>query len=112
MGNERLEIRSDILKIISSNEASRVTPFLSMIYLRLVRAPPQFWEQSNTLRFSEKREDSQRVTTAWAQLTALVKVSPGTARKALRWLHDQGVISYSTSNNEREIILSFEGILR
>jgi hypothetical protein len=112
MGNERLEIRSDILKKISSNEASRVTPYLSMIYLRLVRAPPQFWEQKNILRFTEKGLDKQTVTTAWAQLVALVKVSPSIARKALGWLHDQGVITYSTSSNEREIIISFEGLLR
>lgn len=110
MGNKRLEIRSDILKKVTSEEGAQITPYLSMIYMRLTQAPTEYWERENVMRFTERAEDEQTVTTAWAQLTALVRVSPDVVRKALEWLNDQGVVIYSTSRNEREIILTFEGL--
>lgn len=112
MSNKRLEIRSDILTKVTSDEAVEITPYLCMIYMRLVKAPPQFWERRDVMRFTEKAEKGRMITTAWAQLVGLVGVSSDVARKALEWLHDQQVITFSTSGNEREIILTFEGLSR
>src|SRR4051812_28006264 len=110
MGKEGLEIRSDILTKVTSEEAAEVTPHLSRIYLRLVNAPAQYWERENVLRFTGNVEGGRTVSTAWAQLVARVQVPPDVARKALEWLHDQGIIIFSASQNGREIILTFEGI--
>ena len=112
MSGGRLEIRSDILEKVTSAEATRVTPYLSMIYLRLVQAPPQFRVQKDVLRFTAAVKDGKTVMTAWAQICALLKVSQGIAKKALEWLHDQKIITYSSSPNGREIIISFEGLIR
>lgn len=111
MGHERLEIRRDILKKVSSAEGVRVTPKLSAVYLRLVRAPPHLWERDNVLRLTTVSQGGQTVT-AWAQLIALVKVSPKIARKTLSWLNQQELIKYSSTEDGREIIISFEGLFR
>jgi hypothetical protein len=110
MGGESLEIRSDILEKVTSAEAADVTPQLSRIYLQLVNAPARFWERENVLRFTDRADDTQTVTTAWAQLAAHVKAPPEVIRKALEWLHNQEVVTYSVLRNDCEIVLSFEGL--
>lgn len=110
MAGEKLKIREDILKKVSSTEASKVTPFMSRIFLRLVNAPPEFREGGNVLRFTTKAEEAQTVITAWAQIAKLAGVSPRVARKALAWLNDEGVMALTTSRKEEEIVITFEGI--
>ena len=110
MGGEKLKIREDILKKVSSAEASKVTQFMSHVFLRLVNAPPQFWEGGSVLRFTTIAEEAQRVNTAWEQIAQLAGVSPRIARKALTWLNEEGVIALTTLRKEEEIVITFEGI--
>lgn len=110
MAGEKLKIREDILKKVSSAEASKVTQFMSHVFLRLVNAPPQFWEGGSVLRFTTTAEESRTVTTAWEQIAKLASVSPRVARKALTWLNDKGVIALTLSRKEEEIVITFEGI--
>lgn len=110
MGGERLEIRSDILEKVTSEEAVAVTPHLCRIYMRLVNAPTQYWERENVLRFNGSVEGGREAATAWEQLAQFAMVSPGMAREALAWLNDQKVITLTTSREGREIVLSFEGV--
>jgi len=109
MGGERLDVREDILKIVTSEEAERVTRHLGGIYLRLVRAPSHLWERADVLRLSGEMRDGQQVS-AWAQFLALVKVSPRTARKAVAFLEREGVIAFYITEDRNEIAISFEGI--
>jgi hypothetical protein len=110
MGGQKLKIREDILKKVASAEASKVTPFMSHVFLRLVNAPPEFREGGNVLRFTTKAKDAQTVTTAWAQVAQLAGVSPRVARKALTWLDGQDVLTLTTSGKGLEVVISFEGI--
>jgi hypothetical protein len=110
MGGKRLEIRSDILEKVTSEEAVAVTPHLCRIYMRLVNAPAQYWERENVLRFTGSAEGGREVATAWEQLAQFATVSPGVARKALAWLNDQKVISLIASQEGKEISISFEGV--
>ncbi len=110
MGGEKLKIREDVLKKVSSSEASKMTQFMSHVFLRLVNAPPQFWEGGNVLRFTTIAEEARPVITAWEQIAKLAIVSPRVARKALTWLNDEGVITLTTSRKEEEIVITFEGI--
>jgi hypothetical protein len=110
VGSKKLEIRSDILEKVTSEEEADVTPFLNMIYLRLVNAPVQYWEGKNVLSFAGRAEDGRTVTTAWEQLAQLATVSPEVVRTALAWLNDNEVISLTTSQEGQEIVISFEGI--
>lgn len=109
MGAERLEIREDILRTVTSDEAARVTRHLSVIYLRLLRAPRHLWEREDVLRFAGELREGQLVS-AWDQLLDLVKVSPRTARKAIAFLHREGVIGFYTTDDRQEIVISFEGL--
>lgn len=110
MGGEKLKIREDILKKVSSTEASRMTQFMSHVFLRLVNAPPHFWEGGSVLRFTTIAEDARTVTTAWEQIAKLASVSPRVAKKALTWMSDEGVIALTTSRKEEEIVITFEGV--
>jgi hypothetical protein len=109
MGAERLKIREDILKKVTSEEADRVTRHLSVIYLRLVNAPAHLWERDDVLRLTGEVRDGQMVS-AWGQLLAIVKVSPRMARKAVDWLHREGIITFYTTGDRTEVVISFEGI--
>src|ERR1700749_965496 len=109
-GGERLKIREDILKKVTSDEASKVTPFMSHVFLRLVHAPPKFLEGGSVLRFTTIAEEARTVITAWAQIAKLASVSPRVARKAFTWLNDEGVLTLTTSRKEEEIVITFEGI--
>lgn len=88
----------DIIAAVSSPEADRITPLMSKIYLRLIQAPIELREAERQLRFAgEEREG--KWATAWEQLCRHLNVSSETANKALRWLHDQGIIGYSAFKN-------------
>ena len=92
------QLDGDAVSAVTSPEADRVTPLMSKIYLRLVSAPPKFWERQGVLRFeSESREGKQ--VTAWIQLRELLGVASATASKALAWMHEVGVIGYFAGKN-------------
>jgi hypothetical protein len=92
------QIDRDILAAITSEEADAVTPLMSKIYLRLVNAPGPFWEREGVLRIeAELREE--KLLKAWSVLCDLVGVSSATASKALRWMHEQGIIGYFSGRN-------------
>lgn len=89
---------NDIAEAISSVEADKVTPLMSKIYLRLKTAPAHLWERQGVLRFEgETRED--KWVKAWDQLCKQLRVSSETANKALRWMHEEGIIGYSAFKN-------------
>ena len=92
------QIDGDVIKAVASAEADRITPLMSKIYLRLVNASAQYWERDGVLRFeSELRDDGQ--ITAWKALCEVVGVASATARKALVWMHEQGIIGYFAGKN-------------
>jgi hypothetical protein len=92
------QIDREVVDAITSTEADQVTPLMSKIYLRMVSAPAEYWEREGVLRIeAEVRED--KVVKAWAVLCELVGVASATASKAVRWMHDQGVIGYFSGKN-------------
>jgi hypothetical protein len=109
MGDERLAVRKDILNKITSSEADRVTRLMSAIYLRLLRAPSHLWEGGGVLRLAGEMRGGQPVSPR-EQMMEIVKVLPGTARKALRWLDEEGVIALHAADGRDEIVISFEGL--
>lgn len=88
----------EVIDAVTSREADRVTPLMSKIYLRLVNAPAQYWEREGVLRFEAEMRDEERVG-AWDALCEVLGVASATASKALRWLHQQGVIGYFAGKN-------------
>jgi len=83
---------------LTSDEAGRVTSQMCKVYLSLLNAPAGCWEREGVLRFAgEERGD--RWTTAWEQLVALVGVASATARKALKWMHEEGIVGYFAGKN-------------
>ncbi|MCA1568676.1 MAG: hypothetical protein LC803_24120 [Acidobacteria bacterium] len=92
------QIDREILSAISSAEADQVTPLMSKIYLRLVNAPDKYWEREGVLRIeAEVREE--KLVKAWSVLCEMVGVASATASKALRWMHEQGIIGYFSGKN-------------
>ena len=92
------QIDDEVLEVITSKEADRVTPLMSKIYLRLVSAPAKFWEREGVLRFeAEWREKSQ--IKSWTVLCEVAGVASATASKAIRWMHEQGIIGYFAGKN-------------
>jgi len=92
------QIDRDILAVITSEDADRVTPLMSKIYLRLVNAPDRFWEREGVLRF-EGGSGGEKPVRAWAMLCELVGVASATANKAITWMHEQGIIGYFSGKN-------------
>ena len=92
------QIDDEVLEVITSKEADRVTPLMSKIYLRLVSAPAKFWEREGVLRFeAEWREKSQ--IKSWTVLCEVAGVASATASKAIKWMHEQGLIGYFAGKN-------------
>lgn len=105
----RFGIKKEIAKAVTSNEAERVTIHMASIYLGLVSAPLPWWEENHVL--SIKAESQENVSTpAWSVLVTHLRVPPETARRALAWLEEKGLISIESSADEREIRISFEGL--
>ena len=88
----------DVLAVVSSAEADAITPLMSKIYLRLRQVPDDCRESGGVLRFAGEEREGKWVK-AWTQLCRHLRVSSETASKALRWLHQQGVIGYSAFKN-------------
>ena len=88
----------ETIEAVTSGEADAVTPLMSKVYLRLANAPEGFWEREGVLRFTGEERDG-RWATAWAQLVTLTGVSSATARKALSWMHEVGVVGYYAGKN-------------
>jgi hypothetical protein len=92
------QIDDEIIKSITSPEADQVTPLMSKVYLRLVRAPTKFWEREGVLRFEAECREGKQVK-AWTVLCELMGVASATANKALSWMHEQGIIGYFSGKN-------------
>jgi hypothetical protein len=92
------QIDREILSAVTSEEADRVTPLMSKIYLRLVNAPEKYWEREGVLRIEAEVRD-EKLVKAWSVLCDLVGVASATASKALRWMHEQGIIGYFSGKN-------------
>lgn len=92
------QIDDEIIAAITSPEADRVTPLMSKIYLRLVNAPDNYWEQKGVLRFEAEIREGKRLK-GWIVLCELLSVSSATANKALTWMHKEGIIGYFSGKN-------------
>jgi hypothetical protein len=92
------QIDREILSAISSAEADQVTPLMSKIYLRMVNAPDKYWEREGVLRIEAEVRD-EKLVKAWSVLCEMVGVASATASKALRWMHEQGIIGYFSGKN-------------
>lgn len=89
---------NEILDTITSDEALQITKLMPSIYLRLRRAPTDFWEREGVLRFVGSG-DEKTVSTAWDQMRRITGVANSTLSKAVAWLHEKGVIGYSAYKN-------------
>lgn len=89
---------NEIAAAVTSPEADTVTPLMSKVYLRLKTAPREFFESDGVLRFAGEEREGKWVT-AWEQLRQHLHVSGETANKALKWMHDEGIIGYSAFKN-------------
>ncbi len=105
----RVGIKRYIAEAVTSNEAERVTVHMSSIYLRLVAAPQQWWEEYQVLSIKSESRESV-LTPAWSILVAYLQVPPEAARRALAWLEEKGFIGVESSTDGREIRISFEGL--
>jgi hypothetical protein len=92
------QIDADIIAAVTSAEADRVTPLMSKIYLRLVSAPPEFWEREGVLYFAAGGREGQPLKSSKV-LYELLGVASATAHKALRWMHEQGIVGYFAGKN-------------
>lgn len=93
------QIDDEVMEAVTSSAADQVTPLMSKIYLRLVRAPVKFWERGGVLRFEAEWREAGGQIKAWAVLCETVGVASATASKALTWMHDQGIIGYFSGKN-------------
>jgi hypothetical protein len=92
------QIDADIIAAVTSREADSVTPLMSKIYLRLINAPAQYWEREGVLRFEAELREEAHVK-AWGALCEVLGVASATASKALRWMHEQGIVGYFAGKN-------------
>jgi hypothetical protein len=92
------QIDREILSAITSAEADQVTPLMAKIYLRIVNAPGKYWESEGILRIEAEVRDGKLVK-AWAVFCDLAGVASATASKALRWMHEKGIIGYFSGKN-------------
>ena len=92
------QIDADIIAMITSPAADAVTPLMSKIYLRLVNAPRDFWEQNGVLHFTAQVREGEFVK-ASTVLSDYLGVAPATLSKSLKWMHDKGVIGYFAGKN-------------
>src|SRR5215207_2671137 len=88
----------DVAEAITSAEADEVTPLMSKVYTRLLLTPAGMREGVRVLRFAGEEREGKWVT-AWEQLRRHLRVSSETARKALCWMHGQGIIGYYSGKN-------------
>src|SRR3712207_6253274 len=92
------QIDRDAIELLKSAEARQVTNLMAALYLTLIDAPTEYWEREGVLRFTgEDAEGGQ--STAWRQLVGLLGCGNTTAKKALDWMHAQGLIGYYAGKN-------------
>ncbi|MDT7781298.1 MAG: hypothetical protein QOC99_3810 [Acidobacteriota bacterium] len=89
---------NDIGEALTSAEADMVTPLMSKVYTRLMLTPFEMRESERVLRFAGQERDGKWMT-AWEQLRRHLRVSSETANKALRWMHQKGIIGYYAGKN-------------
>ena len=92
------QLDNDVISALVSPAARAITPLMSTIYLSLLTATPQCWEREGVLRFTGETEQEGRLT-AWQQLRKLTGVANTTLAKALKWLHEEGIIGYVAHKN-------------
>jgi hypothetical protein len=92
------QLDCDVIAAVTSVEADRVTPLMSKIYLRLVSAPPEFWEREGVLYFAPRDEEGRPVKSSKV-LYGVLGVASATAHKALQWMQEQGIIGYFAGKN-------------
>jgi hypothetical protein len=92
------QVDADAVAAVTSAEADRITPLMSKIYLRLVNAPEKYWEREGVLRIEAELRD-EKLVKSWSVLCEMVGVASATASKALRWMHEQGIIGYFAGKN-------------
>lgn len=92
------QLDNDIILMITSSEADRITPLMSKIYLRLTTAPARYWERDGVLRFEAEWREGKHVK-AWSVLCEVLGVASATASKALTWMHNVSVIGYFSGKN-------------
>jgi hypothetical protein len=92
------QIDHDVLAAVTSADADRVTPLMSKVYLRLVSAPPEYWEREGVL-YCSAGEQGSRPVKASKVLYGLLGVASATAHKALGWMHEQGIVGYFAGKN-------------
>jgi hypothetical protein len=92
------QVDCDVIAALISDDASKVTPHMSKIYLALLTAPSEFWEREGVLRLAGCDREG-KWQTAWEQLVELLGVASATARKALAWMSEQAVIGYFAGRN-------------
>lgn len=93
-----LKLDSEIISALVSDEASQVTAQMSKVYLSLINAPAGYWEREGVLRFAGCEVEG-KCATAWEQLVSLVGVASATARKAIQWMSQEGIIGYYAGKN-------------
>lgn len=92
------QVDGDVIAALTSPEGDRVTPLMSKIYLRLVSAPAECWEGTGMLYFTAKTTEGKQIK-ASKVLYEVLGVASATAHKALSWMHEQGIIGYSSGKN-------------
>ncbi len=92
------QVDGEVIAAVTSPEADRITPLMSKIYLRLVSAPTECWEGPGTLYFTSKTTEGKQLK-ASKVLYEVLGVASATAHKALSWMHEQGIIGYSSGKN-------------
>jgi hypothetical protein len=92
------QIDREIISVLTSTKADKVTPLMSKIYLCMVNAPTKYWERDGVLRVEAEIRDGKTLK-AWAVLCDLTGVASATASKAMRWMHEQGIIGYFSGKN-------------
>jgi hypothetical protein len=105
----RFGIKRYIAEAVTSEEADSVTPDICAIYLRLVTAPEQWWEEDDVLSIKAEIRDGVPVL-AWSVLVAHLQVPSETARRSLDWFEEKGFIIIKSSADGREIRISFDGL--
>lgn len=96
----------DILKTLVSKEADEVTPLMTKIYMNLRLAIEEYGESPGVIHIRGEMRDGEWVK-AWDILCEIAGVSSATAKKALDWMHDIGVIGYIPQKNGIGIRICF-----
>jgi hypothetical protein len=100
------QIDCQVIEALTSPEADQVTSQMSKIYLRLANSSQECWERGGVLRFAGCEREGKWLT-AWEQLVSLSGVASATARKALAWMSQRGIIGYYAGKNGAGIRIFF-----